>query len=212
MLHLRQRAVILQPAGEEPLLMGRAFHAGQAGVHVQRVRLRSLPGKVGAELHGCRQLRCLLLQHGLLGLQRLLQGLFPAQYRLDGRQRHIQHAQHTDKFKRADIPGSVIAVVVALPARRGEKSLFFVKADVRGGHAALFGSLFDVHLIHLRTYITPESRLKVKAFAQKTEPPHKNVQAARFFNAKYPSARGISQQTGRTQRRCGKPCTGRSYG
>ena len=38
------------------------------------------------------------------------------------------------------------------------------------------------------------------------------LQAARFFNAKYPSARGISPQTGRTQRRCGKPCTGRSYG
>ena len=76
-LHLRQRAVILQPAGEEPLLRGGAFHAGQTGVHVQRVRLRSLPGKVGAKLHGRRQLRRLLLQHGLLGLQRLLQGLFP---------------------------------------------------------------------------------------------------------------------------------------
>ena len=138
MLHLRQRAVILQPAGEEPLLMGRAFHAGQAGVHVQRVRLRSLPGKVGAELHGCRQLRCLLLQHGLLGLQRLLQGLFPAQYRLDGRQRHIQHPQHTDKFKRADIPGSVIAVAIALPARRCEKSLFFIKTDVGSRNATLF--------------------------------------------------------------------------
>ena len=155
MLHLRQRAVILQPAGEEPLLRGGAFHAGQTGVHVQCVHLRSLPGKVGAELHGYRQLRRLLLQHGLLGLQRLLQGLFPAQYRLDGRQRHIQHPQHTDKFKRADIPGGVIAVVIALPACRCEKPFFFIKADVRGGHAALFGSLFDVHLLHLRPYITP---------------------------------------------------------
>ncbi len=77
MLHLRQRAVILQPAGEEaPGCTGGAFHPGQAGIHVQRVRLRSLPGEVGAKLYGCRQLRGLLLQHGLLGLQRLLQGLF----------------------------------------------------------------------------------------------------------------------------------------
>ena len=155
MLHLRQRAVILQPAGEEPLLMGGAFHAGQAGVHVQRVRLRSLPGKIGTKLHGCRQLRRLLFQHGLLGLQRLLQGLFPMQHRPDGGQRHIQHPQHTDKFKRADIPGGVVAVVVALPARWCEEPFFFIKADVRGGHTALFGSLFDVHLLHLRPYITP---------------------------------------------------------
>ena len=47
------------------------------------------------------------------------------------------------------------AVVIALPACRCEKPLFFIKADVRGGHAALFGSLFDVHLLHLRPYITP---------------------------------------------------------
>ena len=35
-----------------------------------------VPGKVGTKLHGCCQLRRLLLQRSLLGLQRLLQGLF----------------------------------------------------------------------------------------------------------------------------------------
>ena len=106
-------------------------------------------------LTAVRQLRRLLLQHGLLGLQRLLQGLFPAQHRLDGGQRHIQHAQHSDELEGADIPGGVIAVVIALPTCRCEKPFFFIKANVRGGHAALFGSLFDVHLLHLRLYITP---------------------------------------------------------
>ena len=33
-LHLCQRAVILQPAGKEALLRGGVFHAGQAGIHV----------------------------------------------------------------------------------------------------------------------------------------------------------------------------------
>ena len=100
-------------------------------------------------------MRGLLLQHGLLGLQRLLQGLFPAQHRLDGGQRHIQHAQHSDELEGADIPGGVIAVVIALSACRCKKPLFFIEADIRGGHSALFGSLFDVHLLHLRTHITP---------------------------------------------------------
>ena len=138
MLHPRQRAVILQPTGEEALLRGGAFHAGQAGVHVQRVRLRGLPGKVVAKLHGCCQLCCLLLQHSPLDLQRLLQGLFPLQHGLDGRQRHIQHPQHTDELEGADIPGGVIAVVIALPACRCEKPFFFIKADVRGRHTTLF--------------------------------------------------------------------------
>ena len=155
MLHLRQRTVIPQPAGEEARLRGGVFHAGQAGIHVQRVRLWSLPGKVGTKLHGCCQLCRLLLQHGLLGLQRLLQGLFPAQHRLDGGQRHIQHPQHSDELEGADIPGGVIAVIIALSARRCKKPFFFVKADVRGRDTALFGSLFDVHLLHLRPYITP---------------------------------------------------------
>ena len=106
-------------------------------------------------LTAVRQLRRLLLQHGLLSLQRLLQGLFPAQHRLDGGQRHIQHTQHPDEFKGTDIPCGIITVVIALSACRCKKPLFFVKADVRGGHAALFGSLFDVHLLHLRPYITP---------------------------------------------------------
>jgi len=136
-LHLCQRAVILQPARAERTLYGRLFHAGQAGIHVQRFCLRLLPGKVGTKLHGCRQMRGLLLQHGLLGLQRLLQGLFPAQHRLDGGQRHIQHAQHPDELEGADIPGGVIAVVIALSACRCKKPFFFVKADVRGGHTAL---------------------------------------------------------------------------
>ena len=136
-LHLCQRAVILQPAGKEALLRGGVFHAGQAGIHVQRFCLRLLPGKVGTKLHGCCQMRHLLLQHGLLGLQCLLQGLFPAQHRLDGGQRHIQHAQHPDELEGADIPGGVIAVVIALSACRCKKPFFFVKADVRGGHAAL---------------------------------------------------------------------------
>ena len=136
-LHLCQRAVILQPARAERTLYGRLFHPGQAGIHVQRFCLRPLPGKVGTKLHSCRQMRGLLLQHGLLGLQRLLQGLFPAQHRLDGRQRHIQHPQHPDEFKGTDIPGGVIAVVIALSACRCKKPFFFVKADVRGGHAAL---------------------------------------------------------------------------
>ena len=113
------------------------FHAGQAGVHINRFCLRPLPGKVGTKLHGCCQLCRLLLQHGLLSLQRLLQGLFPAQHRLDGGQRHIQHAQHSDELEGADIPGGVIAVVIALSACRCKKPFFFVKADVRGGHAAL---------------------------------------------------------------------------
>ena len=138
MLHPRQRAVILQPAGEEALLRGGAFHAGQTGIHVQRICLRLLAGNVGTKLHGCCQLRRLLLQHSLLGLQRLLQGLFPAQHRLDGGQRHIQHPKHPDQFQGPDIPGGVIAVGIALPARRCEKPLFFVKADVRGRHTALF--------------------------------------------------------------------------
>ena len=83
-------------------------------------------------------MRGLLLQHGLLGLQRLLQGLFPAQHRLDGGQRHIQHAQHPDEFKGTDIPCGIIAVAIALPARRGEKSLFFIKTDVGSRNATLF--------------------------------------------------------------------------
>ena len=136
-LHLCQRAVILQPARAERTLYVRLFHPGQAGIHVQRFCLRPLPGKVGTKLHSCRQMRGLLLQHGLLGLQRLLQGLFPAQHRLDGGQRHIQHAQHSDELEGADIPGGVIAVVIALSACRCKKPFFFVKADVRGGHAAL---------------------------------------------------------------------------
>jgi len=44
MLHLRQRAVILQPAGEEALLRGGVFHACQAGIHIKRFCLRCLPG------------------------------------------------------------------------------------------------------------------------------------------------------------------------
>ena len=35
MLHLRQRAVILQPARAERTLYGRLFHPGQAGIHIQ---------------------------------------------------------------------------------------------------------------------------------------------------------------------------------
>ena len=136
-LHLRQRTVILQPAGKEALLRGGAFHPGQAGIHVQRFCLRLLPGKVGTKLHGCCQMRHLLLQHGLLVLQCLLQGLFPAQHRFDGGQRHIQHPQHPDELEGADIPGGVIAVVIALSACRCKKPFFFVKADVRGGHTAL---------------------------------------------------------------------------
>ena len=134
-LHLRQRAVILQPAGEERPAAGRGFPCGSgrrprpACPSAESCRARSAQNCMAA----C-QLRRLLLQHGLLGLQRLLQGLFPAQHRLDGRQRHIQHPQHTDELEGADIPGSVIAVVIALPACRCEKPFFFVKADVRGGH------------------------------------------------------------------------------
>ena len=138
MLNPRQRAVILQPAGEEALLRGGAFHAGQAVVHIQLIHLRSLLGQLCAKADRTRQLSRLLLQHSLLGLQRLLQGLFPAQHRLDGGQRHIQHPKHSDELEGADIPGGVIAVVIALPARRCEKPLFFVKADVRGRHTALF--------------------------------------------------------------------------
>ena len=66
-----------------------------------------------------------------------------------------QPLQHTDELEGTDVPGGVIAVVVALSACRCKEPLFFIKADVRGGHAALFGSLFDVHLLHLRPYITP---------------------------------------------------------
>ena len=136
-LHLCQRAVILQPARAERTLYGRLFHPGQAGIHIKRFCLRLLPGKVGTKLYGCRQMRGLLLQHGLLGLQRLLQRLLPLQYGPDGRQRNIQHAQHSDELEGADIPCGIITVAIALPARRGEKSLFFIKTDVRGGHAAL---------------------------------------------------------------------------
>ena len=136
-LHLCQRAVILQPARAERTLYGRLFHPGQAGVHIQRFCLWPLPDKFCAKASGCRQMRGLLLQHGLLGLQRLLQGLFPAQHRLDGGQRHIQHAQHSDELEGADIPGGVIAVVIALSACRCKKPFFFIKTDVRGGHAAL---------------------------------------------------------------------------
>ena len=82
-------------------------------------------------------MRGLLLQHGLLVLQCLLQRLLPLQYGPDGRQRNIQHPQHSDELEGADIPGGVIAVVIALSACRCKKPFFFVKADVRGGHAAL---------------------------------------------------------------------------
>ena len=136
-LGLSQLAVILEPARAERTLYGRLFHPGQAGVHVQRFCLRPLPGKVGTKLHGCRQMRGLLLQHGLLGLQCLLQGLLPLQYGPDGRQRNIQHPQHPDEFKGTDIPCGIITVAIALSACRCKKPFFFVKADVRGGHAAL---------------------------------------------------------------------------
>ena len=138
MLPPRQRAVILQPAGKEALLRGGAFHAGQAGIHVQRICLRLLAGKVGTKLHGCCQLRRLLLQHRLLCLKCFAQRLFPVEDPLYYGQRHIQHPKHPDELEGADIPGGVIAVVIALPARRCEKPLFFVKADVRGRHTALF--------------------------------------------------------------------------
>ena len=154
-LHLCQRAVILQPARAERTLYGRLFHPGQAGIHIKRFCLRPLPGKVGTKLHGCRQMRGLLLQHGLLGLQRLLQGLFPAQHRLDGGQRHIQHPQHSDEPESADVLFCVVAVIVAGQPGRVQKPLFFIEADIGGGHPALFRSLFDVHLLHLRTHITP---------------------------------------------------------
>ena len=57
-LHLCQRAVILQPARKEALLRAEC-PSGQAGIHVQR--FRPPPGKVnGTKLRGCRQMRGLL--------------------------------------------------------------------------------------------------------------------------------------------------------
>ena len=83
-------------------------------------------------------MRGLLLQHGLLVLQCLLQRLLPLQYGPDGRQRNVQHPQHPDEFKGTDIPCGIITVAIALPARRGEKSLFFIKTDVGSRNATLF--------------------------------------------------------------------------
>ena len=95
-------------------------------------------GQLCAKADRTRQLCRLLLQYRLLCLKCFAQRLFPVEDPLYYGQRHIQHPKHSDELEGADIPGGVIAVVIALPARRCEKPLFFVKADVRGRHTALF--------------------------------------------------------------------------
>ena len=136
-LHLCQRAVILQPARAERTLYGRLFHPGQAGIHIQSGSLRLLARQFCTKADGSCQLLCLLFQSLLLGLQSLLQGLPALEHLFDGRQRQVQHPQHPDELEGTDIPCGVIAVVIALSACRCKKPFFFVKADVRGGHAAL---------------------------------------------------------------------------
>ena len=155
MLRLRQRAVILHPAGEKCLRLCGIFHPRQAGVHIQRRRRRVLPGQFCAKTRRPFQLLCALLQCGLLLPQNIPQRCIARQHGPDDRKRHIQHSQHPDEPEGADILFCVVAVIVAGQSGRVQKSLFFIESDIGGGHPALFRSLFDVHLLHLRTHITP---------------------------------------------------------
>ena len=138
-LHLCQRAVILQPARTERTLYGRLFHPGQAGVHIQRRRRRVLPGQFGAKPRRPFQLLCALFQCGLLLPQDTPQRLHsPASTGSDDRKRHIQHPQHPDEPESADVLFRVITVVVARQPGGIQKSFFFIEADIGGRHPALF--------------------------------------------------------------------------
>ena len=96
-----------------------------------------LPGQFCTKTRRPFQLLCALFQCGLLLPQDTPQRCIACKHGSDDRKRHIQHAQHSDELEGVDIPGGVIAVVIALSACRCKKPFFFVKADVRGGHAAL---------------------------------------------------------------------------
>ena len=155
MLHLRQRAVVLHPAGEKRLRLRGIFHPRQAGVHIQRRRRRVLPGQFCAKTRRLFQLLCALFQCGLLLPQNTPQRCIARKHRPDDRKRHIQHSQHPDEPEGADILFCVVAVIVAGQSGGIQKPLFFIEADIGGRHPALFRSLYDVHLLHLRTHITP---------------------------------------------------------
>ena len=131
------------------------LHPAFLCIRLQGCRKRVLPGQFGAKPRRPFQLLCALFQCGLLLPQNIPQRCIARQHGPDDRKRHIQHPQHPDEPEGADILFCVVAVIVAGQPGRVQKSLFFIEADIRGGHPALFRSLFDVHLLHLRTHITP---------------------------------------------------------
>ena len=149
------RAVVLEPAGEESVRFLRVLHPFQAVVHIQLLHPGCLPGQLCTKADRTRQPGGLLFQHCLLRLDCFGQRLFPTENALNGGQRQIQHPKHPDQFQSPDVFGGVIPVGIAPVAGRRQQPFFFVKADVGAGDPALFRSLFDVHLLHLRPYTTP---------------------------------------------------------